>query len=174
MSRSASITPQVQDKIVKSLRAGNYRTTSAKVAGVSVSTFYLWLDKGKKGKRGPYIEFMQAVEKAEAEGQAALVATVNVASKDSWQAAAWILERKYPEEWGRKDALALSGKIAHEGDIKHDVTETIDLTPEVQRLAARLTAAYFRTLRGGKKQSPGSGASGGSDVDTGKPPRGVK
>jgi hypothetical protein len=146
------LTPEVQDKIVKALRAGNYRTTAAKVAGIHDATFYNWIKWGEAQKKGRYFEFFEAVKKAEAEGEAALIATINVASKDTWQAAAWILERKYPDRWGRKDALAMSGTLEHSGEVKHDVTKTLELTPELRRIAARFTAAYYRVLRGGKEQ----------------------
>jgi hypothetical protein len=124
------------------------------LAGIHEATFYNWIKWGEAQARGRYFEFFEAVKKAEAEGQAALVATINVASKDSWQAAAWILERKYPEEWGRKDALALSGNLRHEGEIKHEVTERIELTPELRRLAARFTAAYYRSIRSPESKPP--------------------
>ena len=36
---------------------------------------------------------------------------IREASKQDWRAAAFILERRFPERWGRRDALALSGSL---------------------------------------------------------------
>jgi hypothetical protein len=60
--------------------------------------------KGKK-KEQPYVEFSNAVEKAMAEAEVAGVNAIVVAAARHWQAAAWMLERKHPERWGRRPAM---------------------------------------------------------------------
>ena len=49
------------------------------------------------------------MKKAEKEAIARNVALIQRAAQEgNWQAAAWWLERKYFEDWGRKDKLDLS------------------------------------------------------------------
>ena len=57
--------------------------------------------KGRKGgKRNElYVQLFQAVQKAESDAVARNVAVIQTAAKKSWQAAAWWLERRYPEEF---------------------------------------------------------------------------
>jgi len=104
MPRSTKLNSRVQNTIVKCLKDGNTRNDSALYAGIGVSTFYLWLDRGRAGE-SPYVEFLEAVEKAEAEAMIANVAIIQRAANDTWQAAAWWLERKRPDDWGRRQRM---------------------------------------------------------------------
>jgi len=61
--------------------------------GISYETFRAWQSEKSA--------FSVAIKKAEAECKAARIATILKASDKSWQAAAWWLERRCPEEYGR-------------------------------------------------------------------------
>jgi hypothetical protein len=100
--RPSTFTPEKREKILSALRAGNYRCAAARYAGVEVACFTEWIYRGNKGDE-PYAEFAKECKRAEGEAEAALVATVRKASVDTWTAAAWILERKYSQRWGRRD-----------------------------------------------------------------------
>ena len=95
-------TPETREKILNALRAGNYRVAACKFAGISEETFRRWMNAGKAGDPG-YVDFVEQVKQAEAQAEASLVATIRKAAGDHWQAAAWLLERKYVTRWGRRD-----------------------------------------------------------------------
>ncbi|HEY3021799.1 MAG TPA: hypothetical protein VGJ32_16490 [Solirubrobacteraceae bacterium] len=103
--RPAKFGPDAVDRIVSVLRAGNYPQTAAAAAGISLETFYAWLRRGDPDRAdpadAPYREFRERVERARGEGEARNVALVAQAAATSWQAAAWLLERQYPERWAR-------------------------------------------------------------------------
>ena len=103
MPRPTKLTPEVQQTIVAMLRAGNRIEYSAEAAGVSRRTAYDWIERGAKpGKPNkPYRDFADAVEQARAEAHARQVSLIANAASKSWQAAAWLLERQYPETWGK-------------------------------------------------------------------------
>jgi transposase len=83
------------------IRAGATGEVAAQAVGVDPSTFDLWLQKGRNGVQ-PYRDFSERVARARAESEAGLVARIaSVAGKGSWQAAAWLLERRFPERWGK-------------------------------------------------------------------------
>ena len=118
--RPAKLTPAVRDAICKSIRAGNYFEPSCIRAGVSKSTAYNWLKRAttalervaKSDKRmvtqdeRPYVDFLDAVKKAEADSEARDVAIIRKAARAGhWQAAAWRLERKHYDRWGRRQAI---------------------------------------------------------------------
>jgi len=119
---SAKLTREIQDKIVSAIRLGNYIETAAAYAGISKGALYDWLRRGarelEKAEKDPnyeipkeemkFVRFSQAVEKALAEAEIRDVTVIYEASKEQWQAAAWRLERKFPERWGRK--LSVEGK----------------------------------------------------------------
>jgi hypothetical protein len=111
MGRPTKLTPEVQDKIVTALRAGNYQDVAANYAGIAAPTFYRWMEQGADPDSDTiYREFREAVEKAKADSEVRDVALIDRAAADgSWQAAAWKLERKYPNRWGRVTRTEISG-----------------------------------------------------------------
>ena len=134
MGRPTKLTPEVQDKIVNALRAGNYQETAAKYAGISDKTFYEWMRRGESDdpKEAIFVEFRQAVEKAKSDAEVRDVALIDKAASDgTWQAAAWKLERKYPHRWGRVNRTEISGPegqpIKVETDIKQALLEKLGL-----------------------------------------------
>ena len=46
--RPTKLTPQVQAKIVQAIVGGNDITVAAAYAGIGESTFYAWLERGRK------------------------------------------------------------------------------------------------------------------------------
>lgn len=110
--------PGVLERLVTALQAGSYREQAALHAGISVSTFYRWMKEGEAAEadeipasKSRAREIREAVQNAEASGELHLLATIKAAAPKSWQAAAWILERKYPNKWGRFDRVEHSGKV---------------------------------------------------------------
>lgn len=98
MGAPTKLNDLLQKKIVAAVLAGANREISAQAAGVTATTLYLWLKKGREGDP-IYSEFAEAVKKAEAEAEIEAVTTIRVASKTSWQAAAWWLERTRRERY---------------------------------------------------------------------------
>jgi transposase len=101
--RRTKLTPEVQDKIVGAIRAGNYAAVAAEYAGITESCFYLWLRRGRAEGEGIYFQFLQAVKEAEREAEVRAVAIVQKHMADNWTAAMTFLERKFPDRWGRRD-----------------------------------------------------------------------
>lgn len=99
--RLLSLTKEVQEKIVECVRSGMHFKHAAAMAGISEKSFLTWMAKGRK-KEHPYESFFLAVEKAKAEDIANNCKHINTAAITQWQAAAWMLERKYPEFYGRE------------------------------------------------------------------------
>lgn len=88
----------VTKRIVDAVAQGLPRDTAAKLARVAPSTFYGWLARGRLGE-APYLEFLERVREAEAKGEAELVERIRAAARQSWSAAAWLLERRRPARW---------------------------------------------------------------------------
>lgn len=109
MGRPTKLTPEVQDRIIQALKAGNYVETAAEYAGIGKTTFYRWMEQGKQASRGIYREFRDAVMRARAEAEARNVAIIQKAAPDDWRAAAWWLERAFPDRWGPRQKLEHSG-----------------------------------------------------------------
>jgi hypothetical protein len=100
VGRPTKRTPQVEADLVQALRAGNTRQAACRFAGITQRTFERWLR---------FDGFVALIEKAESDAEVRMVAHVLKAATDgTWQAAAWWLERRRPEAYGRRflDGLA--------------------------------------------------------------------
>lgn len=97
-------TPDRVAKILDFLRGGNTRGTSARASGISPDTFSIWMTK--------YSDFSEAVKEAEQQAVSKYLKYIETAAdKGSWQAAAWVLERRHYQEWGRKDRLEVVNSV---------------------------------------------------------------
>lgn len=101
------------EAVLESLRHGASRTAAAAGAGVSKDSLRRWMsaDPG----------FAERVEIAEGEMVAALVDVIyrtalatdknGNPTQQSWIAAMTLLERRMPEDWGRRDRIEISMEI---------------------------------------------------------------
>ncbi len=105
IGRQTKLTPEVRERVVSAIRAGNYARVAAGYAGIGERTFYQWLQRGREEGTGIYAQFLHAVKGAERESEVRAVAMVQKAMADNWQAAMTYLERKHPDRWGRRDRL---------------------------------------------------------------------
>lgn len=89
---------------VKMREAGtNYKDIAAYI-GVSPGTFCDWVNHPRTPNQ---VELSTALKKAEANRKTSLLSIIfNAAARKSnpqWQAAAWLLERQYPEEFAKPE-----------------------------------------------------------------------
>ena len=115
--RPTKLTKELTEEVAKYLRAGNYIETTAALVGINRDSIYEWLKRGaaeqERLKKNPrarlrkreeiFVEFSDTVKKAQAQSEAMLVGLVGKAAEKNWTAAAWRLERKYPDKWGRTE-----------------------------------------------------------------------
>lgn len=108
--RPTKLTPEVQDRLLAAIRAGNYLDTSAAHAGIHRDTLHAWMRDGANAKSPELQEFSDAVQKAIGDAESMHVARIAAASSKQWQAAAWWLERRYPDRWGQKLRQEVTGE----------------------------------------------------------------
>lgn len=102
MGRPTKLTPETQKRICDAIRLGMTRERSAEYAGIGLTTFHDWMSRGNSEDDGIYSDFSAAVKKAESEGIAINLKNIHTAAQDgNWQASAWILERRHPDEYGK-------------------------------------------------------------------------
>lgn len=113
--RPTKLTAHVADQIVEILGDGGYAETAAAAAGVSKSTFYDWIERGDpdgtKAIDHDFRVFRQRVDEARAKGEMVRVGQVAAAASDDWRAAAWMLEREFPDKWGGPRSRSVSRGI---------------------------------------------------------------
>ena len=108
--RPCKLTPEVQEKICRAIRAGNYAYVAAEYAGIGASTYHRWMQQGEQETSGPFREFRDAVKNAESEAEVRAVAIIQKHMERNWQAAMTYLERKHPQRWGRRLDVTTAGR----------------------------------------------------------------
>jgi len=111
MGRKSKLTPSMQKQIVQYIENGNTYERSCLLCGITYATFYNWQKQGEQAKSGKYFDFFNAVKKAEQGFIAHNVKIIMDAAENTWQAAAWLLERKYPGEFGRREHIHIDNKL---------------------------------------------------------------
>jgi hypothetical protein len=81
MARPTKFNPETAATIISAVRAGNYRTTAARLADIAPSTLYHWLKTGKEAEDGEFAEFFSAEKKAAHEAIAERVARIRRAAE---------------------------------------------------------------------------------------------
>lgn len=101
MGRPSKLTPECQARIVQAIEVGATYELAAGYGGISYETFRRWMDAGEKAKSGIFRAFFEAIKSAESKAAIKWLALIDKAAADTWQAAAWKLERRYPQDYGR-------------------------------------------------------------------------
>ena len=92
--RPTKYTPATVAKLTDALRGGNTRRASCAAAGISQETLARWLAEN--------VDFRDSIEKAEGEAELRNLAVIQDATRTTWQAAAWWLERKHKADWSSR------------------------------------------------------------------------
>jgi len=131
MGRNSKFTPEVKEKIIKAVLAGNYMQTSAAYAGIGESTLRLWLSKAveaesKQGKKTEkereLIAFLAAVQEARATAEVKVVTIISSAAQgrehrvieeEIYNDAGEVVKRKYRYEYIPPNLTAATWFLEH-------------------------------------------------------------
>jgi hypothetical protein len=109
VANKKKFTPELGNKICALVRAGNYVETAMVASGITRQTLMRWLRAGKAGESKELVEFNERYSKACAESEALFLGVIQKSAAEHWQAAAWILERRFPEKWGKRERVDVAG-----------------------------------------------------------------
>ena len=135
MARKSKLTSARQARIVEAIKEGQWLDTAARIGGISPSTFFAWMQKGEQASSGAFRAFFETVEEAKCHAEALAVGLIEQAARglpyktirtvtgedgsvtttegvtQDWRAAAWLLERRYPDRYSPRQKLEHSGEI---------------------------------------------------------------
>lgn len=104
--RPTDLTPEIAEKLVQAASLGSYRKQAAAFAGVDERTLRRWLQRGHAEPDSLYAALRARLLEAEARTQVAAMGTITKAIRDGdWKAAAWMLERRTPEQYSPRSRL---------------------------------------------------------------------
>lgn len=98
-----------RDRILAAIRAGATYKLAAQAGGISYDLLRQWLRRADAAGDGDeeYIAFAAALRQAEIEGLSSSLLIIR--TSQDWRSHAWLLERRWPEDYGKRDHLELSG-----------------------------------------------------------------
>lgn len=129
--RPQKIGEKERAEILENLEVGASLKDAAGAVGVDNATVY------RLRRADP--AFAKGVRQAVKKGKLKLIRTV--ATAETWQAAAWMLERRWGRQFGRKDTVNIKSRQEHIHQIRQDVA-AVASDPE----AMRAVQAYARRL----------------------------
>ena len=103
MAAPTKFTKATVSKVLVGVRRGLPYHLAAAAAGISEDTFYAW-------QRGEFpasaddalkVQFSEGLTRAKGEAANHLTRRVYDASREDWRAAAWMLERRFPRDFGK-------------------------------------------------------------------------
>ncbi len=100
--------PKVIETILNAVRIGSPFNVAARAAGVHRNTLRRWLVLGEAG-REPYAKLLRDVEQARDQAHLHALALIRQAMPVNWFAAAWFLERRYPELYAKTERHEIGG-----------------------------------------------------------------
>src|SRR5262245_60149160 len=95
--RKSKLTPALRKRICTLLAQGHTIKTVCETVGIAERTYFDWCEK--------YSHFSQVTTCAI--GQSKILLVKKLRRSDDWRAAAFLLERRWPDEFGRCDARML-------------------------------------------------------------------
>lgn len=131
------LTDELINELCKFKKAGLTNKSVCYAANISERSFYEYLNRGEAdaqaGKKSIFSRFFQSYKKAEAMHKLKRLSQIEKAADGgNWQAAAWELERCYPDEYGKRIAAELSGKdggsIKTETELSGNIKAAVDLS----------------------------------------------
>ena len=96
------------DQVEELVVLGVPPVAAALAQGVTEQQFAEWITLANAGGRGSRscVAFRDRIVTAEARCESVLIGRIRGASKDSWQAAAWLAERRFPSRYVRRSVSA--------------------------------------------------------------------
>ena len=147
--RPEKLTELCQKRIVQAIQIGAPFYQAARYGGVSYRAFQAWMARGENESRGKYRTFYLAVKAAEANAVVGWLVKIEAAANaGNWTAAAWKLERKYPELFGKRQVeitgaggapLAIEHHHTHE--LKHNPDQVAQILAVMQQAGILKLAA---------------------------------
>lgn len=98
------MTPENIEAILRSIRLGLHPERAAQAAGVSLGAFRMHKKRHE--------DFVRQIKEAESIAEQGFLGRILRHTEKQWTAAAWVLERRWPSQWRKRDGEEVPTKIS--------------------------------------------------------------
>jgi transposase len=117
MVRPTKLNDELTDLICENIELGLSYNLACQGAGITFETFNQWMKKGDAVDDDPHTDFSIKVHAAEAAcTKNCLMRIREAADHGTWTASAWLMERRYRNDYGKNERIDL--KNEHSGAVK--------------------------------------------------------
>ena len=117
MARPLKYSDETAERICDGIRLGLTYRHAARYGGIDYSTFNAWMHR--------YSKFSEAVGHANATAAAVNMANIKAHATDDWRAAAWILEHRFPDDYGSRFSDSMSDPLA-DSPVRRIIVERVN------------------------------------------------
>jgi hypothetical protein len=162
--RKSLLNAALTKRICKLLAQGSAIKSACIICGIGERTYHDWNERGQKGEQ-PFARFFSAATRARETHKANLIKVVLAASAKDARHAEWLLERQFPDEFGRPEPRTIIIQQNPTPQMPPPVIETThewhkdaDVPPELTRYLGLLQRTASMSTR--KKMSANSNGEG--------------
>jgi hypothetical protein len=111
VGRPCLLTKTCEAKLLSAIEEGMPLKQAAMLAGICYETLNRWRIRGED-ENAPieFRQFCQSLRRSQAMAMQACVSCIRKAANHEWRAAAWLLERRHPEEFSLPEKIEHSGR----------------------------------------------------------------
>lgn len=132
--RPTLLNPSRQAALLEAIEQGMPLKQAAAVAGMSYDTLNHWQKRGEnESAPEEYRQFCQLLRRSQAVAMQVHVSSISDAAKRDWRAAAWMLERRFPEDFARQQQLEQNVANAKPWMPDPDITHEVLIRMQKQR-----------------------------------------
>ena len=116
----AELDHTILDNLLVAIKLGAPKNAAAAMAGITAQTLDNWLKRGAEGEE-PFAAFKAQFDVDFYAPMKRALITINRAALEDARHAEWLLERRYPKDFGLTQKIEQSGEVT--------VTNAIDMSP---------------------------------------------
>ena len=125
VGRPSKLTEDTKKKLEHALIACCTIAEACAYADIDDSTFRKWSERARAdmeaGKDSEYVTFLTDITRAIEKAKPRLIMLLNKHAEKDYRANLAILERRYPEDWGKRESIKIDSKV--DGSIRIIVEE---------------------------------------------------
>ena len=121
----SKLTPEIVAEVCRCIKCGMTWNDIAGAVNISAQTLWCWRKAGKRCDDQVYVDFLIAVKKAQSDFVKQNVSKIRKHGGKSWQALAWLLERRRPDLFALRNEAEYQKLLAEVAELRAIVGEKV-------------------------------------------------
>jgi len=125
VGRPSKLTEDTKKKLEQALIACCTIAEACAYADIAPTTWKAWMERARadeeQGKETEYTSFMSQITRAIEKSKPRLIMLLNKHAEKDYRANLAILERRFPDDWGKRESIKIDSKV--DGSIRIIVEE---------------------------------------------------